>query len=111
MKVFRVLLTLLALLAAPLVLAQAEVDYDDWTVMAERAEVALNEGGVTDVILSEMRSRFVEERAKFVELQGTNATRIATLKEQIAALGPAPEEGVEEAPEISWFTSERTEST
>ena len=106
MKVFRVLLTLLALLAAPLVLAQAEVDYDDWTVMAERAEVALNEGGVTDVILSEMRSRFVEERAKFVELQGTNATRIATLKEQIAALGPAPEEGVEEAPEISTLRRE-----
>lgn len=107
--VLRTLVLTLALLAvAPLVLAQetlteteTAVDYDDWEATAERAEAELERRGISDERLEELRGQLAGWRAALLTAQNANSARIATVKEQIAALGPAPAEGETEAEEIS----------
>jgi small-conductance mechanosensitive channel len=105
-----VLLLALALSGAglPPVLAQeagetaaAAVDYSDWAKTAESAEEEIADSGTSDARLEELRGQLAQWRAALLTSQTANSARIATVKEQIAALGPAPEEGTTEAPEIA----------
>ncbi|TCO70629.1 DUF3772 domain-containing protein [Rhodovulum euryhalinum] len=104
-----VLLTALAFpLAAPPATAQqaaateeAAPDYAAWEKVARRAEGVLGAGRASDAALSELRQELVDWRTRLLNAQGTNAARIKTLREQIAALGAAPAEGETEPDEIA----------
>jgi potassium-dependent mechanosensitive channel len=76
------------------------VDYAEWERAAARAEQILTNPDVSNEALEELRAQIVDRRATFLLAQNTNSSRIATLREQIAALGPAPAEGEPEAEEI-----------
>lgn len=76
-------------------------DYAAWERLAARAESLLSNEETEDRGLELLRSQLVAERTKFLAAQNTNSSRIATVRDQIAALGPAPPEGETEAPEIA----------
>ncbi|MEZ5796488.1 MAG: DUF3772 domain-containing protein [Paracoccaceae bacterium] len=80
---------------------EAAVDYADWEKTADKAEQELEKRGITAARLEELRSQMAAWRAALLTAQNANSARIATVREQIAALGPAPAEGETEAEEIS----------
>ena len=82
------------------------VDYDAWERVASRAEDVLTRALATDEALGELRGQLADWRAQFLTAQGANKQRIATLREQLAALGPAPEGDATEDPVV---TGRRTE--
>ena len=100
---WRLLMGLLALclwLAQPLV-AQEAPDYEAWERLAERAEAVIEVGRASNAALEALRSQIVEYRTEFLDATGINGPRIETVTQQIAALGPAPEEGATEEPQIA----------
>ncbi len=73
-------------------------DYENWERVALRAEAATQAGRASSAALEGMREELVSWREVFLVAQDINQTRISTLRNQISALGPAPEtEGVEPA--------------
>ncbi|TCM83346.1 DUF3772 domain-containing protein [Rhodovulum steppense] len=80
---------------------EAALDYSAWEQLASRAEQALGSGRDSDAALAELRAQLVDWRTRLLTAQGTNAARIKTLRDQIAALGPAPPEGETEPAEIA----------
>ena len=112
MRALRALLLILALAvlampgAAPLWAqengqTEEAVNYEDWEKAAARAEEELESRDLTEARLEELRGQMAGWRAALSTAQSANSARIATVKEQIAALGPAPAEGETEAEEIS----------
>ncbi|MDZ4311481.1 MAG: DUF3772 domain-containing protein [Cypionkella sp.] len=102
-------LLVLALLLATLaqtgaVLAQdapAESDYKAFDSIVSQTEDLVAKAEVSDERLSSMRAEMVKWRSTFTAAQGVNADQIATVKNQIAALGPTPTEGQTEDPSIA----------
>ncbi len=76
-------------------------DYSAWAALAELAEQALEMRDTSEEVLTSLRAEVVTFRARFSEAQTVNRDRIETLREQIAALGPPPEEGETEVAEIA----------
>ena len=72
-----------------------------WEFLARRAEAALQDPRTTNLVFEQLRSRIAEWRTRFVELQTASNARIETVRAQLAALGPAPEAGQTEPPEIA----------
>ncbi|MBC7132702.1 MAG: mechanosensitive ion channel family protein [Roseovarius sp.] len=70
-------------------------DYALWEDLAALVEDALESDEVATTELENLRRKVVEFRQKFVDAQDANATPLRTLREQIEALGPVPEDGVE----------------
>lgn len=111
MRLFRALLLFLTLAvlampgAAPLWAEDAPteeaVNYDDWEKTAAKAEDELESSDPSDDRLDELRGQIAAWRSALSTAQSANSARIGTVKEQIAALGPAPAEGETEAEEIS----------
>lgn len=108
----RVLVRLLALVlvvvglwvSAPALAQSSQVeppDYARWAILAAAAERRTESAATREATLNLIRSQVVEMRAQFVAARDHQRQRIATLREQIAALGPPPAEGVTEAPEIT----------
>jgi len=87
----------------------APVNYADWEATALRAESATANPDTGPMILDQRRKELVAWRQTFSVAQTVNATRIDTLRTQIAALGPVPEEGAVEAPEIAQRRTELAE--
>ena len=76
-------------------------NYDAWNKLADQTEDILESGQANDTRLQSIREQVVQWRDRFKAAEGTNSTRIATLKDQIAALGPAPAEGQTESDDIA----------
>ncbi|MGI3185073.1 DUF3772 domain-containing protein [Nioella aestuarii] len=68
-------------------------DYDLWTQTADRAEGVIDAERASDPAFETLRAQLVEFREQFRVASGTNSARIATLRAQIEALGPVPEDG------------------
>lgn len=66
-------------------------DLDRWDALAARAEDAVDSQTGSDDMLAAMRARIVEYRDEFDAARNLNSSRISTLREQLAALGPVPE--------------------
>jgi small-conductance mechanosensitive channel len=78
-------------------LSAAVPNFDRWEPLARSAENAIEQKRGTDATLEAMRGRIAEYRGEFDNARSINAARIKTLREQIAALGPAPDEATAEA--------------
>ncbi len=76
-------------------------DYSGWNMRADAIEAELDDPETSSDRLSALREELVAFRSQFQAAQNTNAPRIESLREQIAALGPAPEGDASEAPEIA----------
>lgn len=87
----------------------AAPDYEEWRSFAERVERVIDTPLASDTLLNEFRAQLVAYRTRFLTAQDTNASRIATVREQIAVLGPSPEEGTTEAPELAERRAELTD--
>ncbi|ATX66201.1 DUF3772 domain-containing protein [Roseinatronobacter bogoriensis subsp. barguzinensis] len=123
LKLFRhlqsVMLACMLALSAPVFLPAVAVaqtshqvvapNYDEWRVFAERAERLIDLQFTSDEVLAELRADLVVFRGRFLSAQDANATRIATLREQISALGPPPEDGASEAEELAARRAELSE--
>jgi potassium-dependent mechanosensitive channel len=72
-----------------------------WEFLARRVEAALEDARTPNLVLEQLRTRVAEWRTRFLEAQTANQSRIASLRDQLAALGPAPEAGVQEPAEIA----------
>lgn len=90
----------LALAGALLAQDAPEPDYAAWEKLAGQAEQILQSGQANDARLDAIRAEVVRWRSRFSGAEGVNATRIATLKDQIAALGPLPAEGEVESDDL-----------
>lgn len=80
---------------------QEPPDYKSYERTAARAEKMIADPAIVTPALEKMRGYLVEWRATLLSAQDINATRIATLKQQIEALGPAPADGATEDSEIA----------
>jgi len=81
--------------------ADALPDYKMWATVATRAEDSISTGRASTVALEQLRAQLADWRARFFAAKGTNAARIKTLLEQIAALGAPPADGATEPKEIA----------
>ena len=63
---------------------------DRWENVATRAETVVDDATTSDTVLETLRGRIVDFRAVFDTERNANSARIATLREQIAALGDKP---------------------
>ncbi|UOA27203.1 DUF3772 domain-containing protein [Pseudosulfitobacter sp. DSM 107133] len=116
MRIFSILLTALFLaLASSAAVSPAWAqetganapDYSEWETVAKRAEQAVEAAKASDSALTTLRAQIVEWRSQFQTQLSTNDSRLATLREQVAALGAPPaDDAAAEAPEIA---SRRTE--
>jgi small-conductance mechanosensitive channel len=88
------------------VLGDGELNYSDWQATASRAEAEIAERRTSDERLEEIRGQLAQWRAALLTAENANSARIATVRQQIAALGPAPGDGETEAEEISKRRSE-----
>lgn len=79
----------------------ATLDFDAWERLAARVEKATENRNATSENLETLRSQLVDWRGALSGAQSANAARIATLRTQISALGPAPADGTPEAAEIA----------
>ena len=77
------------------------LDFDAWERLAARVENATENRNATSENLETLRRQLVDWRGALSGAQSANAARIATLRTQIAALGPAPSDGAPEAEEIA----------
>ena len=77
------------------------LDYAGWERMAVRAENATQDRNAAGTELDRLRGQLVDWREALLGAQNANAARIVTLREQIDALGPAPDSGTTEAAEIA----------
>ncbi|TDL84068.1 mechanosensitive ion channel family protein [Palleronia sediminis] len=95
----RGLAALILLYAAGIAAAQTvePPDYDAWNRLAEEVQQALENGAEAER-LERLRARIAESRNAFLAAQSQNAARIETVRAQIAALGPPPEEGAQPEP-------------
>ncbi len=90
--------------------AQSDIlDYSAWDSIASRAEEAVEAGEVADQTLLALRADVAAWRLEFQRQQSSNDSRLATVNEQIAALGPPPEEGATEPEEIAARRAELNE--
>ena len=82
--------------------AAGTLDFAAWEQMASHSEAVLAAANTMDSVgLDRLRRQLTDWRQAFLGAENANAARIETLRQQIAALGPAPAEGVTEPDEIA----------
>lgn len=116
-NILRLCAVLICLILAPLHSGQAQeqvpqtstieaeapqvLDYTEWASVASRAEDAILAGRASNLALEQLQAELREWRTRFGAAQSANVTRIETLTEQLAALGPVPAEGETEPEAIA----------
>ena len=75
-------------------------DYTAWNTRADAIEAELEQPDLSIDRLEALRNELVEYRSQFQDARNVNAPRIESLRAQIEALGPVPEDPATEAPEI-----------
>ena len=75
--------------------------YQEWNLIASKAEETLANNESTTLSLEELRVELSESRSTFLELREEGGTRLRSLKAQLVALGPEPAEDEVESIEIS----------
>ncbi|MEL7082549.1 MAG: DUF3772 domain-containing protein, partial [Pseudomonadota bacterium] len=90
---FAFILTLIATLASA---QNSQPDYDAWEALSDRAIAAIEAGRASDAALETLRSDIAEYRSQFETARQGNDARLRTIRSQLNALGPAPENGNEE---------------
>ncbi len=85
------------------------LDYAAWELVANRAEKKIFDTTTISPALDNLRAQLVDWRQALLGAQSANSARIATLREQIAALGPAPADGQLDAVEIAKRRAELTD--
>ncbi|WP_298863659.1 DUF3772 domain-containing protein [uncultured Sulfitobacter sp.] len=100
----------LILLCAAAVSAQEVpgVDMAGWNALTSRAEQAVDSEDTENAVLETLRGELATYREKFNEARGVNSTRIASLRDQLAVLGPAPT-GEDSTPEAAELAAKRKE--
>jgi len=108
----RILFLGLWLLAAPL-WAQNNTaggfDFNKWESTATRAEGIIKEAQASSPAMETLRATLADFRSEALVLQNANRARIDTLQSQLDALGPAPDKGKTEAPEVAKRRQELTD--
>ena len=100
-------LALVALFLAIAGGAQAQITeesrtyYQSWLDVAARAEKVVDVNRASNAALENLRAEIVSYREEFAKARDKNTSRIATLRSQLDALGPKPEDGVEEPEDIA----------
>lgn len=95
--------------AQAIALADGAPDYEAWERDATRAADVLDANRASIEGLQTLREQLVSWRELFLRRQGVNKDAVATLKSQITALGPLPEEGQSESEEIAARRTELNE--
>lgn len=72
-------------------------DYVAWENTAARAEKAIEAGRASSMALEELRNQLADWRQQFGDARSTNTQAISTVRSQLQALGPVPEDGTESA--------------
>lgn len=85
-----------------------DADMDRWQTLASRAEKAIDTRQGSDAAFEALRSAVAEYRTIFDAGRDQHKNRIATLREQLAAIAP-PAEGEGAASEAQDVTAKRTE--
>jgi len=81
--------------------ALSDADLTRWDGVAARADAAIENPDASEEMLNTLRIQITAFRSEFEAARTTNSARIATLREQLAALNAtAPGEGVEESPDF-----------
>lgn len=77
------------------------LDYSAWEKMASRVETAIEARASASTTLEGLRMQLVDWREALLGAQNANSARIATLRTQLAALGPQPATGTTEPATIA----------
>lgn len=70
-------------------------DYAAWEELAESADEMIASGDTSTKDLESLRSQINGWRQQFLDMQGSNAAAITTVRNQVSSLGPVPENGEE----------------
>lgn len=108
-KFHRIIVTLICVLSlstTALAISDNEVMLSEWSATALRAEDILEAKLASTPALETLRAELVVQRTQALALEATSKERIAPLRAQLDAMGPAPEEGEEEALELAARRSE-----
>ncbi len=106
MPFFRSLFTALATVVALGLPALAQDSFDaatadTWAATATRAEGVLEAKLASTPALENLRADLVTQRAEALAVEEEAARKVDALQAQLDALGPAPEDGTAEAPELA----------
>ena len=75
--------------------------YETWNTIAAEAEVIIANTNTSTISLEELRQELSQNRSIFLDLREQGGTRLASLKAQLAALGPEPEDNKDESEDIT----------
>ena len=107
-KAFVLVLGLLVAVAAHAQDRAGATDYAAWEALATRAEGLIERENTSTSVLTQLREDVADWRAQLVVAENANRERVATLRGQIEALGPAPD-GSAETTEPEGIASRRAE--
>lgn len=78
-----------------------DIDYVAWEQTAQRAETIIAEGTISIAGIELLRNQLAEWRSRFQSAETANDSRIASVRDQITALGEPPAEGETEPAELA----------
>ncbi len=75
--------------------------FKHWDEVATAAQAEVDDETTSTDALEELRERLVAQRSELAAIEQRNQPAVDELNQRLAAIGPAPAEGAEEAPEIA----------